>query len=518
MSRLSAFFSFGAGILLCAGCTPSSLRTLPADRFPGIPPADREFRAVWVATVVNIDWPSAPGLTSEQQQQEMRTILDSVAAIGMNAVILQVRPQCDAIYPSRLEPWSAYLTGTQGKAPDPLYDPLAAWVAGAHARGIELHVWFNPYRAHLANAGEPSDSSIVRRKPHLVRRLPDGMYWMDPSMQETQDHSLAVVLDVVSRYDIDGVHFDDYFYPYGDGNFPDSVSWVAYRNAGGTLTREDWRRSSVNTFIRRVYEGIKREKPHVKFGISPFGIWRPGFPRSIGGFDQFAVLYADARLWLNEGWLDYWTPQLYWPINQIPQSFPVLLGWWTKENTHGRNLWPGLFTSRMTGVAGADEVLNQVMVTRGFVPDAPGHVHFSMRAFQRDSAVVNDALRRGPYARAALVPPSPWLGSTPPAPPAMSIVPDSDSVKVSWTRPGSVFRWVVYTKYANGWDYRIRNTGDPGEITLPRRRIPLAAARRDSTQPPLPPEMLNAVAVSAVDRLGNESAPALMPVAPPAIP
>lgn len=497
--------------LLLYGCASNAVRAPRQEMTSDIPRADREFRAVWVATVANIDWPSAPGLPVAQQQREALTILDSVAALGLNAVILQVRPQCDAMFASPLEPWSAFLTGTQGKAPEPAYDPLSFWITEAHARGIELHAWFNPYRAQVQNAGEPSENSIVRRKPHLAKRLPSGMYWLDPSQQETQDHVFAVVMDVVRRYDVDGIHFDDYFYPYGDGTFPDDESWTAYRTGGGSLTREDWRRAAVNTFIRRMYEGIKREKSYVKFGLSPFGIWRPGTPRSIGGFDQFGILYADARLWLNEGWVDYWTPQLYWPINQIPQSYPVLLGWWVKENTHGRNLWPGLFTSRMTGERGADEVLNQVMIARGFVPDAPGHVHFSMRTFQRDSSVLNDALRLGPYARQALVPESPWLGNQPPASPQATVRVDSDSVHVAWEHPRSVFRWVVYAQYGTGWEYRIRNERDRS-VMLPRSRLAAVPARRDSTEPPPPPEELKAIAVSAVDRLGNESPPAVINV------
>jgi len=179
------------------------------------------------------------------------------------------------MYQSDLEPWSSYLTGVQGKAPDPYYDPLAFWVEEAHNRGLELHAWFNPYRAHLPRAGDVTETSIVKKKPHLARMLDTNSYWLDPGHIETQDHSVAVVLDVVKRYDVDGIHFDDYFYPYGDGNFPDSATWNAYLESGGDMSRNDWRRSNVNTFIERVNEGSKALKPWVKFGISPFGIWRP---------------------------------------------------------------------------------------------------------------------------------------------------------------------------------------------------------------------------------------------------
>ena len=295
----------------------------------GTPGVAREFRAAWVATVANISWPSKPGLSTEQQQQEAIAQLDFLKAHHFNAVIFQVRPQADALYKSSLEPWSYYLTGIQGKAPAPYYDPLAFWVEAAHERGLELHVWLNPYRAHHVAGGEVSDSSIVKRRPALMLKLKQGYWWFDPSLEGTQDHGVAVVMDLVKRYDIDGVHFDDYFYPYpsynGNEDFPDSTSWKKYLADGGKLSRGDWRRESVNTFIHRLYKEIKSEKKHVKFGLSPFGIWRPGYPESVSGFDQYEQLYADARLWLNKGWIDYFSPQLYWPINRPTQSFPVLM-------------------------------------------------------------------------------------------------------------------------------------------------------------------------------------------------
>jgi len=330
-----------------------------ADLSPGPPRAAREFRAAWVATVANINWPSAPGLPPEAQRREAIELLDLLQELNFNAVILQVRAQADALYESRLEPWSYYLTAEQGRGPDPAYDPLEFWIEEAHARGLELHAWLNPYRAHHPQGGPVTKFSLVRTRPELVVPLSQGYWWMDPALKETQEHSLAVVTDLVRRYDLDGIHFDDYFYPYPEYNdgadFPDSVSWAAYVQGGGKLSRGDWRRQAVNTFIRDVYRAVKREKPHVKFGLSPFGIWRPGHPESIQGFDPYDQLYADARLWLHEGWIDYWTPQLYWPIGQIPQSYPILLGWWAQENTRHRHLWPGINVGRIPGARGAEE-------------------------------------------------------------------------------------------------------------------------------------------------------------------
>jgi uncharacterized lipoprotein YddW (UPF0748 family) len=498
--------------ILVSGC--ALLRPLKEERKqPEIPPAEREFRGVWVATVANIDWPSKPGLTSEEQQLEAITILDSVVALRLNAVILQVRPQCDALYDSKLEPWSYYLTGTQGKAPEPYYDPLTFWVEEAHKRGIELHAWFNPYRAHHPQGGEITGTSIVNTRPGLAKDVGGGMYWLNPTNKEVQDQSYNVVMDVVRRYDIDGVHFDDYFYPYGDGNFPDNDTWDEYKKSGGSLSREDWRRDAVNTFIERLYDGIKKEKPHVKFGISPFGIGRPGNPPSISGFDQYTILYADADLWLKRGWIDYWSPQLYWPVNQIPQSFPVLLGWWSKENTMGRNLWPGMIIGRMTDEKGADEIINQIMIERGFVNEAPGHIHFSMKAFLKDSSALNGGLKTGPYQRQSLVPPSPWLDDEAPAPPRMSAAVANDStILVTWSHeyPNDVFRYVVYYQYDKSWEYAILNSRDR-MVAIPYSRTVHERARGRQRGEPAQPkvEFVTRVAVTAVDRVGNESTPSV---------
>ncbi|MEW5798468.1 MAG: family 10 glycosylhydrolase [Bacteroidota bacterium] len=473
-----------------------------------LPRAEHEFRGVWVATVGNIDWPSKPGLTTEEQQREALTILDTVVALNLNAVVFQVRPHCDAMYASSYEPWSFYLTGEQGKAPEPYYDPLEFWINESHKRGIELHAWFNPYRAHLSRNNEPTDSSIVKKRPDLAKKISDGMYWLDPSKQEVQDISYNVVMDVVKRYDVDGIHFDDYFYPYGDGNFPDDETWTEFRKKDSTTSREDWRRSHVNRFIERVYKGIKAEKRHVKFGLSPFGIWRPKNPPSISGFDQYNRLYADAKLWLNKGWVDYWTPQLYWRINQIPQSFPVLLGWWVKENTMQRNLWPGMIISRSRDEAAADEIFNQIMITRGFVPDGPGHIHFSMKAFQRDSSVLNGVLRNGPYQKQALVPSSPWLDNEAPLSPVMTQSVLNDTAAISWTHPNAadVFRSVVYYRYNETWNYSILTKTD-STLSLPVSRVVKSESRRRNGEVSATEtvETLNAVAVSAVDRVGNES-------------
>ena len=311
-----------------------------------VPRAEREFRGVWVATVDNIDWPSRPGLPADSQRVEAVALLDRSVELGLNAVVLQVRPQADALYASDLEPWSYYLTGQQGQPPVPFYDPLQFWVEQAHARGLELHAWFNPYRAnHPKHAGPLHETSVARAQPEWILTLGDsGFLWMDPGYDGVRELTLSVILDVVDRYDIDGVHMDDYFYPYpsynGGQDFPDDETWNAYRAGGGSLSRADWRRANVDRFVEELHARLRQRTRPVKLGISPFGIWRPGHPASIeAGLDQHEMLYADARRWLHEGWVDYYTPQLYWPISQVAQSFPVLLGWWARNNPHDRHLY-----------------------------------------------------------------------------------------------------------------------------------------------------------------------------------
>ena len=485
------------------------------------PSAEREFRAAWVATVANINWPSKPGLPVADQKREALELLDLLYKNHFNAVVFQVRPHADAMYKSELEPWSYYLTGEQGKAPDPYYDPLEFWIAEAHKRGIELHAWLNPYRAHHPAGGEVTETSIVKKHPELVVKLEQGYWWMDPARQGTQDHSYNVVMDLVRRYDLDGIHFDDYFYPYPDYNnfkdFPDDVSWQAYLAGGGKLSRSDWRREAVNTFIERLYKGIKAEKPYVKFGLSPFGIWQPFNPPAIGtGFNQHEKLYADAKLWLNKGWIDYYSPQLYWPVNQIAQSYPVLLGWWKDENLKGRHLWPGISIGLQPVSRAIDETINQIMVSRGMLASSPGVIHWSIGPLV-NSPQLTQAILEGPYKREALVPSSPWLAKKSPAPPRVTFSQEKDNMRINWSHltPGEIARWVVYYKQGPQWNYAIRGNSTT-ELSLPafvenrtllQRADPLTLKRIEDVLVPL-----DSIAVSAVDRYGNESPVATMAV------
>jgi len=436
-------------LLLLAAC---SLRSPAQDRAPNStkstePPAvAREFRGAWVATVDNIDFPSKPGLSAAALRAELDAIVARAAELGLNALVFQVRPAGDAFYQSSLEPWSEWLTGTQGKAPDGGFDPLAYVITQCHARGIQLHAWFNPFRAwHPAGKSKPHSSHVTQKAPQLV--VEHGKFqWMDPSLPAAQKWSLATVQDVLRKYDVDGVHIDDYFYPYPEGKqFADDASYAKYTKGGGKLPRTAWRRMHVDDYVQKLYELVHSEKPHVAVGISPFGIARPGVPKGTSaGVDQYEQLAADVVTWLQNGWLDYLSPQLYWPIDRPAQSFPVLLDYWRAQNTKKRMLWPGLGTYRMAGKEKdyrATELRDVITLTRN--GDAsPGHVHYSFKSLRADTPNVAGALRGGLYREPALVPAMPWLGGKKPAV-ATGKIEDGEGGKVVTWQAGEDAQFVV---------------------------------------------------------------------------
>jgi uncharacterized lipoprotein YddW (UPF0748 family) len=428
----------------------------PSTLAPPAPP--REFRGVWVATVANIDWPSQEGLSTAQQKAELLSILDRAVRLRLNAVIFQVRPACDAMYASALEPWSEYLTGRMGQAPTPFYDPLDFAISEAHKRGLELHAWFNPYRArHISAKSAIAASHITRTHPQIVRSY--GKYlWLDPGEPGVQEHTFSVVMDVVQRYDIDAVHFDDYFYPFKEKDsagreldFPDEASWKQF-GAKGRLNRDDWRRQNVNLLIQRVYRAIKITKPWVKFGISPFGIWRPGNPPRTTGLDVYSKLYADSRKWLAKGWVDYFAPQLYWPIDSPEQPFPVLLRWWAEQNTTERNLWVGLDATKAAENRNREEIAAQIRLARRQT-GVSGQVFYSMKSLM-NNADLDATLQREAYSHSALVPASPWLSCALPARPRLTArIRGGEQVKISWESGGTEkpFLWILQTRTDGQW-------------------------------------------------------------------
>ena len=352
-----------------------------------------EFRAVWVASVANISWPSQPGLDSKTQKEEAIQIIENAKKGNLNTIILQVRPQSDALYESKIEPWSYFLTGESGVPPSPYYDPLSFWIEECHKRGIKLHAWLNPYRASHPTNKSINETSSINRYSDIALELKNGYWWYDPSLDQVKKLSLDVVRDIVSRYDVDGIHFDDYFYPYPSYNdneeFPDHISWENSKKSIFINDRKNWRRKSVNTFIKSVYKEIKKIKPEVLFGISPFGIWRPGNPKSATTtFDQYDMLFADARKWIRRGWADYFSPQLYWTIANEKYSFPVMLDWWESNNKKNRYLWPGIRLSNYKGEEQIKEVSNQIMIMRSIVKKNPGIVFWSYNDLKNNPGIL----------------------------------------------------------------------------------------------------------------------------------
>lgn len=491
---------FAAALMALAALVTASPAAWAA---PPVPSAPREFRAAWIATVANIDWPTRKGLPVEKQQEELIALLDKAVDLNLNALILQIRPSADAMYPSKLEPWSEYLTGRMGQAPEPFYDPLEFAVEEAHRRGLQLHVWFNPYRVRMNDAkGEATPDHASKAAPELVRTY--GKYlWFDPGEPEAVDHFIAVLTDAVKRYDLDGVHIDDYFYPYPINDesgkpvpFPDDDSYQRAVAAGETLDRDNWRRQNVDDLVRRMYESVKEVKPWVLVGISPFGIWRPGHPEGIQGLDQYNALYADARKWLREGWVDYFTPQLYWRI-EGPQSYPKLLTWWKEQNVMDRHLWPGNGAHNVRRDASveparnawtAEELINQIKITRKIV-DEPGNVFFSIKCLFDNRDGLTDKLKEGVYAEQALVPESPWLGDDPAPKPRIAAKKHNEGVQVDMkpVRGKNPWLWVVRVLDDGQW----RTTIVPGVEN--RRVIELPGGAKPES-----------VAVSAVTRLGKE--------------
>jgi uncharacterized lipoprotein YddW (UPF0748 family) len=442
------------------------------------PPAlAREFRGAWIATIYNIDWPSSKGLSAAAQQAELRGMLDRIAGLKMNAVIFQVRPQGDALYQSSIEPWSPWLTGTMGRSPG--YDPLAFCIREAHARGIEVHAWFNPFRALSNNSQQVASNHITRAMPHITRRY-GTMTWCDPGHPQTREHALKVIMDVVRRYDIDGVHLDDYFYPYPSGNL---------RFADGKSPAQ--RRAYVDSFVSNLYTSVKRQKPWVRVGISPFGIWRPGVPSGIeAGIDSYEHLAGDSRKWLSKGWVDYLAPQLYWRIEPRKQSFPHLLEWWRGQGS--RPVWPGIATARIQSSEDpgrrASEITNQIDLTRKIGRNWHGHIHWSAKSLVTNRGGIATRLANS-YTQPAAVPPMPWLSKRSPASPGVGASVRGNETHIRWQPDANTARIAIQARNGGTWRTMKITPARNGETTIPRA---------------------DAIAVTALDRFGNASPPKVL--------
>ena len=416
--------------LTSSGCFPDDL-ALPK----------HEFRATWVATAFNIDWPSEIGLSPAEQRAEFLALLDEQQALGMNAVIVQVRGSGDAIYPSQYAPWSAYLSGTQGHAPEPYYDPLAFMIEACHARNLEFHAWLNPFRAisHL-RFSSVADAHAARRHPEWTFPYDQGSYF-DPGLPQVQDHLLEVVLEGVRNYDIDGLHFDDYFSPYrrNGQEIPDQATFA--RHQRHRMERDAWRRDNIDRFIARIADSLHQVKPWVKFGISPMGIWRNRREDPLGSNTQvdqtaYDVLHADVRKWLQEGWIDYVAPQLYWSTEHPQASYAELLRWWS-DNAFGRHLYVGhatfkLKSDRHRHWRNPDQLPEQLRLNLRY-PEVKGSVFYSANALRDNPHQVQDWLQGDRFRYPALVPAMPWKDSIPARAPAhLTVKAEGSHVRLHW--------------------------------------------------------------------------------------
>jgi uncharacterized lipoprotein YddW (UPF0748 family) len=385
----------------------------------------QEFRAVWVATVNNIDWPSKPGLTTEQQQKEAVKIITDSRNLNMNAIIFQVRPASDAFYPSVLEPWSRYLTGTPGKAPEPFYDPLQFWIDECHRQGLEFHAWLNPFRV-AQNSNEPlGGNHIAFQHPEWILKYGNPLYF-DPGLPQTREFVVKVVKDIVSRYDVDAIHFDDYFYPYPLAiEFPDTVSFALHNRGFRKEDKADWRRENVDIIIKMLNDTIKATKPWVKFGISPFGVWRnkaddPRGSDTKAGATNYDHLFADVIKWQKNGWIDYLLPQIYWQIGHPQADFKLLANWW-KDHAYNRGMYIGHAVYKIEAGSATPawtkpgEMPSQIRKLRT-TPGIEGSAFYSAKHFNRDLFGLQDSLKNSLYRKPAIVPPMKWIDNTPPQP------------------------------------------------------------------------------------------------------
>jgi len=478
----------------------------------------REFRGVWVATVTNIDWPSAPRLTADRQQNELLGILNHHAQAGINAIMLQVRPAADAFYAKSREPWSRWLSGQQGKAPEPYYDPLEYAITEAHKRNMELHAWFNPYRATM-------DANYASLSPQHVTRLhPDwffvygGRKLFNPGLPDVREYIVQVLLDVVDNYDVDGIHMDDYFYPYpiAGQKINDADAFAQYGSEYTDI--REWRRNNVNLLIKMLADSIHKHKPYLKFGISPFGIWKnrgqdPEGSVTYGG-SSYVEQFADSRKWVKEGWVDYINPQIYWPFGNRAAAFEKLTDWWS-DNTYNRHLYIGQAAYRVREPGSVpwrnpDQLPAQIRYLRNN-PRVQGSVYFSSASLRRNFLGINDSLRNNYYKTPALPPVMLWLDSIAPNAPRQLVVGKNETgLVLSWQVPllardrEAVYGYVVY-RFFEGEKI---NLSDPEHIL--HLRYNSTTTIQDNTA--IKGRNYTYI-VTAIDRLKNESAPTSINVA-----
>ncbi len=373
-------------------------------------------RAAWLSTVRNIDWPKSPSNSTEKKISDLINYIDDIKNANLNAVIMQVRPASDAMYQSNIEPWSSWLTGQQGKAPSPFFDPLQIAIEESHKRGMELHAWLNPYRVRLESYHLKLDEmNVAKQHPDWVLDI-NGDEILDPGLPEVRQHIVNVITDIITNYDVDAIHFDDYFYLEGITN-QDDATFAKYPN--GFTNKGDWRRDNVTELLRMIYSTIKTVKPRVKFGQSPPGIWKSGTPEGTWGWNVYSAIYCDAVAWFDEKIIDYLAPQLYWPFGG-GQDYGKLATWWASVS-NGRHVYPGLPFYRINQTAKPITDVSQIGKMVQFNRsnnDIQGEIYFTANNFASNNGGITDTLTNNYYKYPALLPIMDWKDAIAPGNPA----------------------------------------------------------------------------------------------------
>jgi len=469
----------------------------------------REVRAAWIATVSNVDYPSSTSLSVASQKSEYIALLDKFKAVGINVVYMQVRPSCDAFYDNPNEPWSQWLNGTQGLAPSPLYDPLDFYVTEAHKRGMELHAWINPYRSVVSILSSSIAFSHVSVLHPAWNVTYNNIKILNPGLQDVRNYVKNVIMYIVNKYDIDGIHFDDYFYPYPQSGYVFNDAAAFASDPRGFTNLDDWRRDNVNIFISMVHDSIKAAKSYVKFGVSPFGIWKSGTPSGVTGLSSYFEIYCDPINWLSNHKIDYVVPQLYWAIGGN-QDFNALSNWWGNQaQMNGRHCYTGMATYRMESSSSnwsVNEIKNQINIVRNYNNKVQGYSFFSATQINDNLKGLNDTLINNLHKYKCLVPPMPWLDSINPNPPVnVSASIASSYVNLNWQLPtaasdGDSARYFVIYRFA-----------DSLSVNLSDAKAIVGITPNDTTgfkDNYAIPTGANAVyVVTACDRLHNESTP-----------
>lgn len=498
-----------------------TVNALPAPEFykvldTAIEPSQREFRAVWIATVANIDWPSAGHIPFERQKKEFTDLLDYYQKLNFNAVIVQIRTSGDAFYPSKYAPWSRYLTGKEGQKPNTTEDPLSWMILEAHRRGLEFHAWLNPYRAtmNLDTKILSPEHDFFKHKDWMIKY--DTKYYYNPGLPEVRQHLVNIIQEVVRNYNIDAIHFDDYFYPYKVArlDFADGASFKKYGKPNQKI--DDWRRENVNLLVKEVNETIKSEKPWVQFGISPFGVWRnrdkdPSGSNTRAGQTNFDDLYADVLTWMKNGWIDYLIPQLYWSMDYNLASYRELVNWWSR-NSYNTKIYIGNGPYKIRDNADKAwenplEIINQVALSK-ITPNISGNAYFSAKSMYLKNRDVAELLHQNHYKIPALTPDVLPVSFQPQFNKRMDLIPHGDGFAFQFTQSlDPDFRYALIHTAPTLQDLQLKNERSSSQ------KVYLDDTNR-LLIPVLTPFSQKFVTISFIDRFGKETKPKVFEIQP----